>query len=486
MTVTARFRRAVPVGADRFRISLAAPATAVSSIVAGTALVVGVVGPAGPVGPASTVPGPAGPAGPQGPQGIQGLTGPAGPAGATGATGPQGPAGPKGDTGDTGPAGSTGPAGATGAQGPQGPAGPTGATGPKGDKGDPGDTGPAGPTGATGPAGATGATGATGPTGPQGEPGPQGNPGEQGIQGLKGDKGDTGDTGPEGPQGPPAGGSIDLTINNPSMPAANTVTVFRRAIANRQLPGFVGPSGLDSALQPLLARNAMAIWQAVGGNSNVTVIGGGAFTASGTGTVAAISLTNRHTMMRRFDYLVTVAATNAIAGWRAGAANWFRGTGAGNGGFFKVCRWGPATGVATATTRCFVGMAGGVAAPTDVNPSTLLNTIGMGWDSGDAQISVIHNSGSGAATKVPLGASFPRPTADRAHMYELAIFCPPAAANAFWEVTDLVTGAVATGEITTNLPAAAALMGPRGWMSVGGTSSVIGIALCSVYIETDF
>jgi hypothetical protein len=281
-------------------------------------------------------------------------------------------------------------------------------------------------------------------------------------------------------------GSFNLTLAAPDNPPADTVTLFRRPVAGRQLPAFVGPSGLDSALQPLLARNAVAMWNAVGGNSTVTVIGGGALTASGTGTVSAVATTNRHTMMRRFDYLVTVAATTAIAGWRAVAANWFRGTGAGNGGFFHVTRWGPATGVATATTRCFVGMAGGVAAPTDVNPSTLLNIIGMGWDSGDAEISVMHNSGSGAATKVPLGASFPRPTADRTEMYEIAVFCPPAAANAFWQVTNLVTGATATGEITTNLPAAAALMAPRGWMSVGGTSAIIGIALCSVYIETDF
>lgn len=55
-----------------------------------------------------------------------------------------------------------------------------------------------------------------------------------------------------------------------------------------------------------------------------------------------------------------------------------------------------------------------------------------------------------------------------------------------WLVTDLATGATASGTITTNLPALGTLLAPRGWMSVGGTSSVIGIALMGLYIETDY
>ena len=132
------------------------------------------------------------------------------------------------------------------------------------------------------------------------------------------------------------------------------------------------------------------------------------------------------------------------------------------------------------------GFDAAVTAPTDVQPSTILNIIGMGWDAADANIQIMHNDGTGSATKVDLGASFPVPTVDRAKVYELALFCAPNAATVSWEVTDLGTGAVASGTIATDLPANTTLLAPRGWMSVGGTSSVIGIALMSLYIETDY
>ena len=47
-------------------------------------------------------------------------------------------------------------------------------------------------------------------------------------------------------------------------------------------------------------------------------------------------------------------------------------------------------------------------------------------------------------------------------------------------------GYTASGLITTNLPGTAVFMTPRAYMSVGGTSSVIGVALMGIYIETDY
>jgi hypothetical protein len=151
-----------------------------------------------------------------------------------------------------------------------------------------------------------------------------------------------------------------------------------------------------------------------------------------------------------------------------------------------VCRWGAATGVATATNRAFVGMANTTAAPTDVEPSSITNMCGMGWDAADTNIQFMHR-GTGAVTKIDLGASFPVPTTDRTKSYEVAIFSPPGTTQSLqYEVSDLGTGAKATGTITTNLPTTSTLLAPRGWMSVGGTSSVIGIAIMGLYLESDY
>ncbi|MFN3577496.1 MAG: hypothetical protein ACK4TJ_11020, partial [Tabrizicola sp.] len=145
------------------------------------------------------------------------------------------------------------------------------------------------------------------------------------------------------------------------------------------------------------------------------------------------------------------------------------------------------TGVATATTRAFAGMRGSTAVPSDVDPSTLTNICGMGWDSGDANIQFLHNDGSGTATKIDLGASFPRPTVDRSSLYEIALFAPPGTPQILhYEVTDLVSGASASGSVTTDIPAATQLLTPYSYFSVGGTSSVIGMAVVSHYIESDY
>lgn len=154
------------------------------------------------------------------------------------------------------------------------------------------------------------------------------------------------------------------------------------------------------------------------------------------------------------------------------------------GGFTLIIRWGPATGVATTTNRCFVGMGSSIAAPTDVEPSTITNIVGCGWDAADANIQIMHR-GTGAVTKINTG--IPVPTTDRTESYEITLFSPPGATQRVgYEFRNLVTNAVARGSITTNLPAANVLLAPRGWMSVGGTNSVIGIAMMSAYIESDF
>lgn len=270
----------------------------------------------------------------------------------------------------------------------------------------------------------------------------------------------------------------------PATPATDKMAVFGRKVAGRMLLAFIGPSGLDSVLQPSLARNKVAFATARGNSASVDALGM-LLTAVGTATIANVATTNIHTWSRRIDYLVTVAATTAVAGFRMSTNQWGTGNAAGLGGFHFICRWGPSTGVATATTRCFVGMSNTVAAPTDVNPSTLLNMIGMGWDNGDTNIQMMRNDGTGTATKIDLGASFPRPNTNTSQIFEIALFCAPNTTTIYYEVTDIGSGAVATGSFSTDIPSNTTLLSPRGWMSVGGTSSVIGLAQCSVYIETD-
>lgn len=275
-------------------------------------------------------------------------------------------------------------------------------------------------------------------------------------------------------------------VSAPSAPAAGNLKVFAESVAGRSMLSQIGPSGIDTALQPFLGSNRIRFFAPVG--TTATAVGL-TYTGAGNATANNFATTNRYTRMQGIEYLVTTAATTAVAGLRSSsAASGFTigAATAGDGGFFNVWRWGPATGVATATSRAFCGMGSG-AAPTDVEPSTLINIVGMGWDAADANIQMMHNDGSGVATKIDLGASFAVPTVDRTSVYEIALFSPPGTTQSVtYRVADLVSGAVATGTITTNIPSTTTSFQPHMYMSVGGTSSVVGVKIFSHYIETDY
>ena len=67
------------------------------------------------------------------------------------------------------------------------------------------------------------------------------------------------------------------------------------------------------------------------------------------------------------------------------------------------------------------------------------------------------------------------------------MFSPPGVTQSVtYRVRNLVTGAEATGTVTTNLPATTTALNPYAYFSVGGTLSVIGICLFSLYVETDY
>jgi hypothetical protein len=294
------------------------------------------------------------------------------------------------------------------------------------------------------------------------------------------------------------GGATDVKIEGGQLrlldaasvaaPASGGVKLVGLPAAGRSVPGFVTGDGLLEELQKSIARSGIGLWKARTGSTSLDLLGGVTLTAVGTATAMTPGTANRHQRSVRLDYLVTVAATSAVAGFRMSSSTHrtvtVGGAAAGEGGFSFVCRWGPATGVATTTHRAAVGLINTITVPTDVEPSTLVNTIFMGWDAADANVQMMHNDVSGTCTKIDLGASFPVPTADRTALYELELHSPPGTTQAVnYRVTDLVSGAVASGQITTNLPTTGTLLGPVGWMSVGGTSSVIGVALLSMMLD---
>lgn len=285
-----------------------------------------------------------------------------------------------------------------------------------------------------------------------------------------------------GGSAPELAATSDYTDGTPSAPT-NGVKIFARHRA-RRIPAFIGPSGQDSALQPGMFTNRIGLAQSNANSATVSTFG--VVTANVTApTAVPINTGAFYTSLTRARWSTTATAgtgnglrVNSLANFMSSTANM--------GGFFMVARWGLA--VDSGTTRLFVGMAGTSAAlSAAVNPSALTNTIGFGADAGDANLSVIHNDGSGTATKIGLGSSFPvAPVAT--NFYETRIFAASGGGQSVnWSITRLNDGTFSqfTTPLTTKIPALNTTLTPHTHVANGTTAAVASIDVQSIYIESD-
>lgn len=283
--------------------------------------------------------------------------------------------------------------------------------------------------------------------------------------------------------------ALDMTATtDPGAAAAGHLTLYAKAIAGRVMAKIVGPSGLDTALQPFLARNKVGYWCPPGNATTLPgVFGYTAPTFVGTPTTRSVSTTNQFTRTRRLGY-VSAATAGSLTSGRVAVAQITTGTGT-LGGFHKIMRFGISDAAVVATARMFVGISTNVAAPTNVEPSTLTNCIGVGHGAADTNLKLFYG-GSVAQTPIDLGVNFPSNTTNT-DMYELALFSAPAGAGEImYEVTRVNTGRVATGTISpaggVALPGSTTLMTYLWWYRTNNaTAAAVGFDTFSDYIETD-
>lgn len=281
---------------------------------------------------------------------------------------------------------------------------------------------------------------------------------------------------------------LDLIDSVPGTPAADTVRLFRRKIANRNMVAFIGPSGVDSSLQPILARNKVGYWCPPGNaTTSPGVLGFTAPTVAGfTATARNVATTNFFTRMRRIGY-VTTAAAGAVGQWRCAPAQYTVGDSTtGLGGFTYIVRFGISDAASVSGARMFMGLGSSIT-PTNVEPSTITQCVGIGHGAADTNFKLFYG-GSAAQTPIDLGVNFPSTTLST-DVYELALFSAPNSGDVGYEVTRLNTGNIATGIITnsgsTVLPTNTTLITPWGYRTNNATALAVGLDVMSAYIETD-
>ncbi len=279
------------------------------------------------------------------------------------------------------------------------------------------------------------------------------------------------------------GSKLVTSIATPATPAAGLARQWVGDLAGPVGPQWMAPDGIPRAAQAFLGRSQVGWWMPPGNATTAPgVLGMAALTAINAGTAKTVATTNLFTRQRRLAYSSTAVA-GTVGGARLAVAQITTGTGT-LGGFLMACRFGCADAATVAGARQFVGVSSSTAAPTNVEPSTLTNVIGVG--NGAANTNLFLYSGAGTANApVDLGATFPANTLS-VDIYELVIYCP-VQGGATWRLTRLNTGATATGTLAAgSIPAGTTLLTPfTGWRSNGATALAVTLDIGHIYYEAD-
>jgi hypothetical protein len=276
----------------------------------------------------------------------------------------------------------------------------------------------------------------------------------------------------------------------PSSPPTGTLEIFARTIANRQMTAQIGPTGLDTALQPFMARNKVGYWDPPGNATTLPgVFGITALTANGTATARTVATTSLATRMRRLGF-PSSATAGTFAGARLPVAQFSCGSGSPDGsGFMLVERWVESDPAAVSGRRAFHGMTSSAAAFTNVEVSTLTNLVGVCQLSTDATQWYWIGAGSSAQSATAIGTTIGAPAGNSTTAWELAIFAPNGVANTYYlQLTNITSGVVVTTTMTgaaTLVPQSTTLLAWNAWATNNATALAVGIDLCSLYIETD-
>jgi hypothetical protein len=200
------------------------------------------------------------------------------------------------------------------------------------------------------------------------------------------------------------------------------------------------------------------IYRQVAG-SGTAPINLGLIHTSGGGT---ISTTTPASTSVRMGLARTTGDTGATAGTQTGTRSQglvFRGAVVNGGGFHVNLQF--LFGATSANASFFVGLFNS-AAPGNVNASTLLNQVGFQVDPAETTLRIGSNDGTGAATRVDLGANFPINTTV---FYECHLFASANSSSIQYAIhrLDDLTILPAIGSITTDLPTGSQLLALHVW-----------------------
>lgn len=195
-------------------------------------------------------------------------------------------------------------------------------------------------------------------------------------------------------------------------------------------------------------ENRVAINDTYWGSSTINNVGSVSPGTYGTVTTNTLSTANTIGQFKRLT--ATASSTSSwSAGFKQNTGTVYRGEAAGKGGFLIAQKFCVESTASDATV--YAGLRNTTSAITwNVDPSSLVNIIGVGKDVGDGlgAFKIMHNDGSGAATEITTNIPI-----DTTTYYTLVIEAEPNSANVKVTLIDNAPGGnTYSATINTNIP----------------------------------
>lgn len=270
----------------------------------------------------------------------------------------------------------------------------------------------------------------------------------------------------------------------PGIPAAGRAALYAMARSGLIDLCIGNNTGRNLPMQRQLARRGHANVKPASGAVLTSCVSaaGTAFTNTGTVANPVPASTSLATALRRCTFS-SGATAGTISQHRQNVLMCTRGASAGVGGFHLVYVIGLDT--LQAGMRAFAGVTDTIAATTNVDPttSTTPGKMGIAINANTGNWKFVTTATGVAPTVTDLGASFVVATGS---LIELELWCPPNAAFVNYTVTNLITGANVTGQVTANFPASTAFLAPTHWVTNNATAAAAIMAFYRWTLESDY
>ena len=267
-------------------------------------------------------------------------------------------------------------------------------------------------------------------------------------------------------------------ISDPSAPSNGNVAFYAKTFGG--YPTLAARNALNKSfgLQSALWSKQIQMWTPTTATAGLWIGTAG----SGNGTYANVNPTVGATLYqscKRSTYANVITTTNQVLGQNNIQNCFFRGSVAGQGGFFYYARIG--FDVWTNGGRFFAGLTANGSIVVSTDPSTVNQTVGFCVDAADNGAISFLTRGS-SATKASTGLTI---VSNKG--YDCYIYCSSNSSQYTWQIIDINTNTSASGTATLNLPTNTSIMAP---LAMAGNAALtpatsINFGIVKIYCESD-